>query len=74
MTGCTHRLHTNAVRDWSRASCLNRSRGIISNCDIVCHLFGLAWEEPTLRRTFSRDYEAYRQRVSRGKPGLRSAQ
>ena len=38
---------------------------------IVCHLFVLAYEEPTLRRTFGADYQAYCQRVSRWWPATR---
>jgi protein-S-isoprenylcysteine O-methyltransferase Ste14 len=39
---------------------------------LVCHLFVLAYEEPTLRRTFAADYEAYCQRVSRWWPAARA--
>jgi protein-S-isoprenylcysteine O-methyltransferase Ste14 len=35
---------------------------------VVCHLFVLAYEEPTLHRTFGPDYEAYCQRVRRWWP------
>ena len=38
---------------------------------VVCHVFVLAYEEPTLRRTFGPDYEAYCQRVRRWWPALR---
>jgi protein-S-isoprenylcysteine O-methyltransferase Ste14 len=38
---------------------------------VVCHLFVLAYEEPTLRRTFGADYEVYCQRVSRWWPVAR---
>jgi protein-S-isoprenylcysteine O-methyltransferase Ste14 len=41
---------------------------------IVCHLFVLAYEEPTLRRTFDPDYEAYCQRVRRWWPSPGSPQ
>jgi protein-S-isoprenylcysteine O-methyltransferase Ste14 len=34
----------------------------------VCHLFVLGYEEPTLRRSFGKDYESYCQRVSRWWP------
>jgi len=39
---------------------------------VVCHLFVLAYEEPTLRRTFGADYEAYCQRVQRWWPTART--
>jgi protein-S-isoprenylcysteine O-methyltransferase Ste14 len=39
---------------------------------LVCHLFVLAYEEPTLRRTFGAEYEAYRRRVSRWWPAARA--
>jgi protein-S-isoprenylcysteine O-methyltransferase Ste14 len=35
---------------------------------VVTHLFVVFYEEPTLRRTFERDYEAYCQRVDRWWP------
>jgi protein-S-isoprenylcysteine O-methyltransferase Ste14 len=35
---------------------------------IATHLFVVAYEEPTLRRTFGKDYEAYRARVGRWLP------
>jgi protein-S-isoprenylcysteine O-methyltransferase Ste14 len=35
---------------------------------IVTHLFVVAYEEPTLSRTFGKDYEAYRARVGRWLP------
>ena len=38
---------------------------------VVCHLFVLLYEEPTLRRSFGRDYAAYCQRVSRWWPTAR---
>jgi protein-S-isoprenylcysteine O-methyltransferase Ste14 len=39
----------------------------------VCHLFVLSYEEPTLRRTFGADYEAYCHRVRRWWPTARTA-
>ena len=39
---------------------------------LVCHLFVLTYEEPTLRRAFGPDYEAYCQRVRRWWPAARS--
>jgi protein-S-isoprenylcysteine O-methyltransferase Ste14 len=41
---------------------------------LACHLFVLAYEEPTLRRTFGADYEVYCQRVNRWWPTARPAQ
>jgi len=38
---------------------------------ICCHLFVVAYEEPTLRRTFGREYEIYYENVPRWIPGLR---
>jgi protein-S-isoprenylcysteine O-methyltransferase Ste14 len=35
---------------------------------VITHLFVVLYEEPTLRRTFVRDYEAYCQRVGRWWP------
>ncbi len=35
------------------------------------HLFVLGYEEPTLRRSFGEDYDAYCQRVRRWWPKLR---
>jgi protein-S-isoprenylcysteine O-methyltransferase Ste14 len=35
---------------------------------VITHLFVVLHEEPTLRRTFARDYEAYCQRVGRWWP------
>ena len=40
---------------------------------LVCHVFVLSYEEPTLKRTFGPDYEAYCQRVSRWWPATRRA-
>jgi protein-S-isoprenylcysteine O-methyltransferase Ste14 len=40
---------------------------------LACHLFVLSYEEPTLRRTFGPEYEAYCQRVSRWWPAARRA-
>ncbi len=39
---------------------------------LACHLFVLAYEEPTLRRTFGPDYEAYCDRVKRWWPHVHS--
>ena len=39
---------------------------------VVCHLFVLAYEEPTLRRTFGSEYEAYCRRVKRWRPSARA--
>jgi protein-S-isoprenylcysteine O-methyltransferase Ste14 len=36
---------------------------------VVCHLFVITYEEPTLRRTFGADYQAYCNRVRRWWPG-----
>jgi len=38
---------------------------------VVLHVFVLAYEEPTLARTFGSDYDAYRARVRRWLPRLR---
>ena len=35
---------------------------------LITHLFVVLYEEPTLRRTFGDEYEAYFQRVSRWLP------
>jgi protein-S-isoprenylcysteine O-methyltransferase Ste14 len=35
---------------------------------LITHLFVVLYEEPTLRRTFGDEYEAYLQRVSRWLP------
>ena len=37
---------------------------------LACHFFVIIYEEPTLRRTFGLDYEAYCQRVNRWWPGM----
>jgi protein-S-isoprenylcysteine O-methyltransferase Ste14 len=37
----------------------------------LAHLFVVVYEEPTLRRTFGADYDAYRRRVSRWWPRIR---
>jgi protein-S-isoprenylcysteine O-methyltransferase Ste14 len=37
---------------------------------LVAHLFVVLYEEPTLRRTFGAEYEAYRNRVSRWWPRI----
>ena len=34
----------------------------------ITHVFVVLYEEPTLRRTFARDYEAYCRRVARWWP------
>jgi protein-S-isoprenylcysteine O-methyltransferase Ste14 len=39
-------------------------------CWIVCHLFVITYEEPTLRRTFAEEYETYRSNVPRWIPRL----
>ncbi len=41
---------------------------------IVTHLFVVLYEEPTLRRTFGNDYEAYCRRVGRWWPKQRPHQ
>jgi protein-S-isoprenylcysteine O-methyltransferase Ste14 len=40
---------------------------------LVTHLFVLTYEEPTLRRTFGADYEAYCERTGRWWPKLGKA-
>jgi len=37
---------------------------------LAAHLFVVLYEEPTLRRTFGGDYEAYCHRVRRWRPGM----
>jgi len=37
---------------------------------LAAHLFVVLYEEPTLRRTFREDYEAYCHRVRRWRPGM----
>jgi protein-S-isoprenylcysteine O-methyltransferase Ste14 len=37
---------------------------------LITHLFVVLYEEPTLRRTFGPEYEAYRHRVRRWRPGV----
>jgi protein-S-isoprenylcysteine O-methyltransferase Ste14 len=39
---------------------------------LACHLFVILYEEPTLRRSFGTDYDAYRSRVARWWPRLSS--
>ncbi len=39
---------------------------------LVTHLFVLLYEEPTLRRTFGPEYEAYRLRVRRWRPSAQA--
>jgi protein-S-isoprenylcysteine O-methyltransferase Ste14 len=41
---------------------------------VISHLFVIVYEEPTLRRTFGPEYEAYCLRVRRWWPRMRSAQ
>jgi protein-S-isoprenylcysteine O-methyltransferase Ste14 len=41
---------------------------------LACHLFVISYEEPTLRRNFGAEYEAYCQRVRRWWPSPRAAQ
>jgi protein-S-isoprenylcysteine O-methyltransferase Ste14 len=36
---------------------------------LVTHTFVVTYEEPTLRRTFGKDYEAYCARIGRWRPG-----
>jgi protein-S-isoprenylcysteine O-methyltransferase Ste14 len=38
---------------------------------LACHLFVVAYEEPTLQRTFGAEYEAYRSNVPRWIPRVR---
>jgi protein-S-isoprenylcysteine O-methyltransferase Ste14 len=38
---------------------------------LACHLFVVLYEEPTLQRTFGREYEDYLDRVGRWWPALR---
>lgn len=40
---------------------------------LVCHLFVILYEEPTLRRTFGSEYEMYCQNVNRWWPIVRSS-
>ena len=42
--------------------------GYIGGFFVVAHLFVVAYEEPTLRRTFGKDYEAYCGQVGRWWP------
>jgi len=39
---------------------------------LACHLFVIIYEEPTLRRTFGLEYEAYCRKVNRWWPGMGS--
>ena len=41
---------------------------------LVAHLFVLWYEEPTLRRTFGQEYDAYCRRVRRWLPRLSSGE
>jgi protein-S-isoprenylcysteine O-methyltransferase Ste14 len=43
-------------------------RGTPGEAAIVCHLFVVGYEEPTLRRRFGDAYEAYRRSVHRWVP------
>jgi protein-S-isoprenylcysteine O-methyltransferase Ste14 len=38
---------------------------------LICHVFVMLYEEPVLRRTFERDYEAYCRRAGRWWPKYR---
>jgi len=40
---------------------------------LITHIFVVAYEEPTLRRTFAQDYEVYCQQVRRWWPGFRKS-
>jgi protein-S-isoprenylcysteine O-methyltransferase Ste14 len=44
--------------------------GYTSTFFLLCHLFVVLYEEPTLRRTFGREYEAYCRQVQRWLPSL----
>lgn len=39
-------------------------------CFVVVHVFVIAYEEPTLRRLFGDDYDAYRRKVRRWMPSV----
>jgi protein-S-isoprenylcysteine O-methyltransferase Ste14 len=38
---------------------------------LICHLFVISYEEPTLRRTFGSDYELYCRKANRWRPVIR---
>jgi protein-S-isoprenylcysteine O-methyltransferase Ste14 len=40
---------------------------------LVCHVFVVSYEEPTLQRTFGPEYEQHRRRVRRWCPHMRAA-
>jgi protein-S-isoprenylcysteine O-methyltransferase Ste14 len=40
---------------------------------LACYLFVIIYEEPTLRRTFGSDYEAYCQKVNRWWPRMEAS-
>ena len=40
---------------------------------LAAHLFVVFYEEPTLRKSFGQDYEAYCHRVSRWRPRVQAA-
>ena len=40
---------------------------------LVCHLFVIGYEEPTLRRTFGSDYETYCSKVNRWWPNIQAS-
>ena len=46
--------------------------GLVGLFLLIIHLFIVAYEEPTLRRTFGADYEAYRNRIGRYWPSRRT--
>ena len=50
---------------------MNRLRAYGSVFWLACHVFVVAYEEPTLARTFGAEYEAYRANVPRWIPRLR---
>jgi protein-S-isoprenylcysteine O-methyltransferase Ste14 len=39
---------------------------------LVCHLFVVGYEEPTLLRTFGNEYQEYCRQVKRWRPNFRS--
>lgn len=56
---CGAALFYNAVALWAYAA------GLL----VLMHLFVVLYEEPTLRRSFGEDYDAYRRQVRRWWPG-----
>jgi protein-S-isoprenylcysteine O-methyltransferase Ste14 len=55
------------------AALFYQSLALLGYCAVfvlLTHLFVVAYEEPTLRRTFGQEYEAYCQRVGRWWPTL----